>query len=407
MTYVTWKLEHNSWNGTGWSGTTTTLTDCFDILVEASIGEGKDSFQFKIENFNNTYDNFFKTQDKITIYRVANTSTIGAGDVIMVGSINSAQNESSGTSNIIRVSGYNWSESIMSSLTFVDINGLTPPQAIEAAINNARTTNTNITVTWDNTNPSTKNGGGSFPLIYKRYYNVPLNKMIEEVSSNVYTDDGVYIWWVGNDNKLKWKHVDYGNTDTFNASTDERLSIKDTIDTKDVRNYIILKGGSDPAGKPIQSKQINFPSVSRFGNKYYIATGQTTTAQNLNAMDIPDTNATDRFPTTYPFDTAWKKKSTGLPVTVNSDSEYVAAIRAEAQDLLDAEAKRIAETLGKGKLKVDITFVAGTKPWLITDRITVTLPRLFSSFKVLRVAEAQYGTTQDTFSLEEDIGTVI
>ncbi len=406
MAYVTWKVERYASTGANtWSSTPETLTDVYDIDVQMSLGEGKDSFAMKLVNFNGVYNNYFKPQDKLVISRVTNSTSVGVNDAIMTGAIKNLPNESSGRSSIIRLEGYNFSESIMSAITFVDINTLTPPAAIQQAILNAKSIGA-LGLTWDTTNPTLKKDTVSaFPTFSKSYKNVTLLKVLEECSSNQFTQDGAYYWWVTYDNKLKWKPNTTGAVYSFNAASDDHLSIKDGVDTNEVRNYFILKGGRDPAGKSIQVKYIDYASANKHGNKYYINTAQTATAETLYSQDFP-VGSTSVIPSAFPFTTKWLSQETNATVTVNSASEYVEAIRDEIKYRLDKEARALAEVLGKGKLKVDVVFPAGLKTWQLADQINCTLPRIFSGTKVMRVKEIQYGTDRDVFSLEEDVGSI-
>jgi hypothetical protein len=406
MAYVNWKLERNAFSNNAWSPTTELLDEYYDVLLDVKAGDGRDSFNFKVTNFNSEYDNYFQPNDKITISRVVNSTTVSTNDVKMVGTIINVPDDNTGTQSLIRVEGYNFSEAIMSSLVFIDLVDKTPPQAIQEALNNVALNNPNFSVTWHPDNLTVNSTGGSFPTFTKRYFYVPLKKIVEEVSSAQFTADGTYNWWVDSQNRFVWKSNALGSTYDFDVATDEHTKIKTGKDTKDVKNFIILKGGRDPAGKPIQTVYQDYTSSNKHGLKFMVAVSNTTVAENLNEQDIPDKNAPSRFPTAYPFTTSWRRIATGLTVTVTNDTEYVQAIRAEVRARLTLEAKEIAELRKYGKLKVDVEFQAGVKTWLLGDKINATIPSLQSTVKQLRVKEIQYSTTMDTFSLEEDVGSL-
>jgi hypothetical protein len=408
MSYVTWKLDRYAFLGTNvWSGSATTLTEFQDLDVQVSLGAGKDSFAFKVTNWNDSFSNYFKAQDRVVISRVTNTTSVTASDVIMDGVVKSVPTDTSGKNNTLRIEGYNFSEAIMAAITFTDVNGLTPPQAIQQALSASKALGVvgGTGITWDNTNRTTKKDGSAFPTITKSYKNYTLLKVMEELSSPKFTEDGAYYWWITADNKLKWVPNTSGTEYTFNQATGEQVKIKTKIDTDDVRNYFILKGGRDPAGKAIQKKHIDYVSANKHGNKFYIATSQTATSESLTRQDF-GASATSTIPSSFPFTTVWKSQQTGAVVTVANGGEYVTAIRNEVEYRLGLEAEELARLYGKGKLKVDISFIGGSVAWALSDRINCTIPILSSTIKTLRVVEIQYGTDTDVYSLEEDIGTI-
>jgi hypothetical protein len=96
----------------------------------------------------------------------------------------------------------------------------------------------------------------------------------------------------------------------------------------------------------------------------------------------------------------------GSYVTVTTETEYKEVLREEAITLLKAEAQEIINRTKYGKLKVDISVRAGSKSWLLGDRINCTIPKIGTAPKILRVKEIQYTSDIDTYSLEEDIGTL-
>jgi len=137
--------------------------------------------------------------------------------------------------------------------------------------------------------------------------------------------------------------------------------------------------------------------------------------------DLYDANK--RFPTSYPFTTTWKSNITatvnginmvkGNNVTVpntgdidSDNTDYNAVLRTHVKSLLEDECNEIIRNTKFGKLKLDITFKAGVKDWILGERIEVTAPELFNDKKTLRITEIQYTTSTDMFSLEEDFGTI-
>jgi hypothetical protein len=296
-------------------------------------------------------------------------------------------------------------------------------QIIKGALESLQLQNSNFTVTWSTSNPLLykKDTTTSFPTYTKKYFYKPLSKVIEEMLSDVYTQDGAYIWWVDRDNKLQIRANTTGSSYSYDPTTDfDTVAYKDGRDVSQVRNFIILKGGLDPSNKPIQVVYQEYTSISKHGMKYFFAVSDTVNAQNLNQQDVGQVDSTDRYPTSYPFQTVWVASYTktveGVSVTEGSrvtipntgdpDTKYREVLREEIRTRLMKQAKEIAENTAFGKLQIDLSFTAGSKGWLLGDRIQCTIPRLGVVNKELRVKEIQKTTELDTYSLEEDLGTI-
>lgn len=420
MSYVKWKVQRNAFSGTTWSETTTDVVDFYDPILEVNAGDKKDSFSLKLNNPNGIYDNVYQPNDKLTISRVTNSDSFSTDDIKMIGVIRDVPTDSSGSKDEVRLEGYNFSEAITTALVFYDAaTNKSPLEIVKEAISTVALQNSNFAVTWDTTNNPLlykKDGTTLFPTLKKRYFYVPLSKVIEEMLSDKYTEDGTYMWWVDNENKFQVRSNAGGDAYSYNIETDtDTINYKDGKDIKDVKNFIILKGGTDPSGKQLQVVLRDYSSISKHGMRYYYAVSQNTYAENLNKLDVGK-ESTTRYPTTYPFTTNWKASYTGTvegvsvvegnTIEVTSDLEYKEVLREEALTQLKAEAQQIIDGTKFGKLKVDITVRAGSKDWLLGDRITCTIPKISDLPKVLRVREIQYTSDTDTYSLEEDIGTL-
>lgn len=421
MSYVTWKIQRNAFTGTTWSGTTTDVVDFYDPVLEVNAGDKKDSFAFKLNNPNGVYDNVFQPNDKLTISRVTNTASFGSSDIKMIGVIRDIPTDSSGMKDELRLEGYNFSEAVTTALVFYDAaTNKSPLEIVKECIASVALQNTNFGIEWDTVNNPllNKKDGTPFTTLKKRYFYVPLSKVIEEMLSDKFTEDGSYLWWVDNNNKFQVRSNAGGSEHDYNLSTDtDTVNYKDGKDIKDVKNFIILKGGTDPSGKQIQAVLRDYSSISRHGMKFYYAISQNTYAENLNKLDV-GADATDRYPTSLPgsFVTQWNASYTatvegvsvtkGSAVTVTTKLQYKEVLREEALTKLREEAQQIIDGTKYGKLKVDITVRSGSKTWLLGDRINCTIPKLSSLPKMLRVREIQYTTDTDTYSLEEDVGTL-
>lgn len=431
MGYTTWKIEKVPFTGTSFStGDTETVTEYFDPILSVNLGDGKDSFSFKMPNGRGQYNNYFGNADKINIYRVVNNLTVPTTtEPKMVGIVRDIPNEYTGRKRQLKIKGYNFSESLMEALVFVDGTTKTPPEVLEEAINSIRSFNDNFSVTWKNSNPTSKLGGGAFPVVGKRYFYVPMKKVLEELSTSAYTDDGQYYWYVNESNEIVWKKGQDYTTGTFSETTDKFLSLKVGRDTKDVKNYLIVKGGTTPSGRIIQTYVPDYSSIAKNGFKFYIIVDENKYASEKNEQDIAKSYGNQGSPDRYPnlstsFITTWRyfgkartlTNGTALinnsQVTINTGNEgqnkvdYNEAIYWAAYESLVQRAKSILETTSKGRIEVEIAKRPWQTEWGLGQVIACTLLEFGSVQKEFRVQEIQYSTNIDTYTLKEDIGTL-
>ncbi len=214
--------------------------------------------------------------------------------------------------------------------------------------------------------------------------------------------------------------------------------MKLTKDTKDVRNYFILKGGMDPENHQITVPYVNWTSVAGNGRKYMIVADAQTqnTAKELIDEDLAQSysiedkgSLTSNYPSEIDagssFTTAWTASATyttkkesisvtkGSTVTINTGTAagnkraYVEVIRTEVKERLKVIGAAYANNLQYGKLRVDLEFEPGEKAWGLGDVITCTIGTINNNEPTeMRINQIQYTTNADIYSLEEDIGTI-
>lgn len=412
MSYVFWKLERYPLNsdGTGWESTPVDVTTFYDPTVTVNLGDARDTFSFKVTNFNSESSNYFKPNEKITIYRKVNSSTVASSDVLMVGSIQNTPEEVSGKKNMIRVEGANFSETILSAIVFFDPQdqGLNIPRGINAALLAASIYNTSFGVTWDtafNGDPATitRSDGTAFPNVNEKWYNKPIKNFLEKYSTNDATGDGNYYYYVTNENKLRWKRKEDSPSYSFDASTAKHKSFRITKDLKDVKNWIILKGGISPKGAAIQTRVHDISSIAKNGIKPYILVNNAKYAETLLKGDLNAQGVTGFSDMSFSpaFTPSW---SGG--VSYASADLYDAALVAYVKERIRLDGEAFLQARAKGKLKVDISFSPGEVTWGLGEVIACTIPSLSDEAKNMRVDEIVYGTEMDTYTLVEDIGSI-
>jgi len=429
MGYVTWKLEYEQKTGDEY-GTPEGLTRFADPLITVNLGEKKDNFKFTSVNFSTDNDNKFNPNDRITVSRALNTTIVDEDDLLMTGIVQDSPEELAFNKDTSIIKGYNYSESVSTAMVFVDASGKRLDEALQLALTKAG--GGTLTVEWDSANPSKKRDGVTdFPLVTEKWFNWTLKKILEQYSSETYTEDGQYYWYITKENKLRW----YSRFDpsfdrgiTFDSTSDGYQIFKSGKDISGVKNHIINKGGTTPSGNPVRFIKQDYSSINKHGRKYFFNISKSANAETINSDDMLSSwgdlyDANKRFPTSYPFTTTWKSNITatvnginmvkGNNVTVpntgdidSDNTDYNAVLRTHVKSLLEDECNEIIRNTKFGKLKLDITFKAGVKDWILGERIEVTAPELFNDKKTLRITEIQYTTSTDMFSLEEDFGTI-
>lgn len=420
MVYVTWKLDWTPYVNNTWTATPEVIDNPRDILVRVALGETKDSFGFRSTNFNGKNNFKFNPNDRINIYRIVNNDLTDSTNILMTGTVKEDSGEFTGTQDTSKIDGYNYSELVAGAITFVDAREKTIPEAIQLALTKVGNQG-DFKVTWHPDNKSVRTNGSAFPNPSEPWFNWSLKRILEKYSAAVATEDGAYFWYVTNDNKLRWFSQNDGtaiNNYVFNTATDPVKTIKYGKDTKDVKNHIIIRGGRGPDGKGIQESVVDYQSVARHGRKFMFITSPVNYAEDIIAADTRGSDS--RYPEDYTgFVTTWEylgsevivvegiTMTPGQKVTgISTPKQYNACVRQQVKKILRRDANETLTYYKFGKLKIDLSFQAATKTWVLGDLITSTIPTANISSKVLRITEIQYSTTVDTYSLVEDKGSI-
>jgi len=401
MTLMEWKFDYTPADATVSSAT---LEEFYDPMVRVKAGDGKDSFEFKVNNIDGDYDLYYTPNSKIEISRrVYSVDAWSSSDVLMNGAIRQVPQTIDANRDLLRINGYNYSESVGGVLIFVDggTSGTPIVQFLQNSVNTAKLRNPSFPLSWHPDNPTTTSTGGAFPSVTDKVFNKTLNYALEKYSKNEYTGDGEYYYYVDSNNFLIWAKRDGVVSHSFVESTAEHKSIKVSKDINDVKNYVIVKGGYDSNINSIQTYVADYSSIGKNGFKYYIFTDETKTAENNLNADKDKAGVAKMEDASYPFVPTWD-----ITVSATNYDDYVDEFRAYHKELLKSIGLAFIETRKNGKLKVDITFQAGLQSWTLGQLVDVTISSLSVGAKPMRIEEIQYSTTTDTFTLVEDIGTI-
>lgn len=418
MVYTTWKFERYARTGDSvWSSTAVDITDAYDPVVRMAIGEGRDTFEFKLQNFNGEWSNGWVIGDKLKIYYKVNSSSIESSDLLLQGIVVDIPFDVTGKQDFLRIKGNNYTETLMNALVFYDPgnSGQPIPGFLEGAINSIGLFNDDFKITWNASNPSVKSTGDAFPTIYDKWFYKSALKLLENYSNNSETDDGNYYWYINESNELVWRRKTDSANFTFNTAINDYKGLKIKKDTKGIVNFIIAKGGIDPSGDAITVKRDDPVSRAKHGFKYKLITLSATAENDLIQQDKKALgNNTPISPSNYPSTTGWVATATldsgptmtpGSTVTVSSWTEYINAYRTEIKYRLGKQSKEYMDAHKYGKLQVELEFANG-KGWGLGDVVQVTIPEIDADSKPMRVADIEYTMNSERYVLEEDEGTI-
>jgi len=396
VTKVTYKLLLFPKSGTGWSSTSTTITNFYGVQTNDSVGSGKDRFSFRVKDNSLGID----YEDKIEIYRITSGSTFTSDDLLMSGVVRTVTPKSSFAVSEVSISGYNYSESVMSGLVFVDAIDLTVPEMFKQAIISLQTASKNFSVTWDDTNPTAKTDLSPFPVVGETLFNKPFRELLDKYSRSDRTEDGNYHWYVSKDNKLVWNHNKDATSGYFDETDSVYTSLSVSKDVNDVKNYVVVKGGYDPKGRVLQTRCANYPSISKHGFKYYILTSETKTGASVLDLDMTDAGVDDMADASYPFTPRW---STTAATSYNN---YSNLFNTYMMGWLEKLGDSFIDGHKNGKLKVTVVFKPANHSYVAGNAIQCTFSNSIVSDGKMRVNEINRTLDSDIVIFEEDEGSL-
>jgi len=314
------------------TSTETDITEAIDVSTREGIETTVDSFSFRISG-RGLGSIYIDVEDAIKIYfgrgRSAPTS------LIMDGIVNSIKYESTNKGDLYVISGVNKLEHIMNNVIpaayrATDTTGPnTASQIIEDLIDKVNMFNDGLKTKWTNI-------GKTVTATTKKidYYEMdkPIYHHIEQLSTNEYTGNGTYVYYLDSSNNFVWKlrpSDDAGQeTGTIEEGKD-MLNIKLEKGIFNIINALIINCGTDVSGRKITTYKINSPSIGKHGFKWkYVS--KTNYASNYIAAN---TGATDSEVRDYARREAkgWAEdalKILGAPrykatIEVRGDSSYV------------------------------------------------------------------------------------
>jgi len=345
-----------------------TNIDVLSLKVSYGIENVKDVFSFKLIDKNNSYE--FDLDDTINIY----LHYVGEEEVlVMNGIIEEIGNTANEKNNITTIKGASIMEVLLNHQLPADYDNQTADFMIQNLLARSRDieTNPNKKINWDGSNSST-----SLTKDYHTQYK-PLSEHLEVLSSNEYTGDGQYIYYLDMEtNSLIWKAKSSFISGTIDYGTNT-ISQNRTKSSDETLNFIIVNCGKDMEGASIHTYKINTTSIGKYGARYKYEVWEEISNELRNTR--PD-------------------------LTGNNQNFRDAAIE-EAK--LRANKKINLQSKGINK---DVIIIPGSTNYSPGDKFNISLPHsgwTLTNRKELRLMEVEHNFDKSgwwtTLSFEEDV----
>jgi hypothetical protein len=379
-----------------WSATPVLVPEAFGVAVNLSEGEKNDSFSFKVPNPRDTYADYFTQQDRINIHLSKNLASSSSDNLIMNGLIKGveARNDSSGK--YILIKGVNYSEISTGAIGFYTNTNINVMEFLEGFLGSVNNKNPNFPITWDTNNPTVKGDEvTAFPKLLDagqvKEFDKSLYSILNKYLTDEYTEDGGYYWYISNTNTLVIKRKSPVISATLTEGVDFKVSRVTVGD--DIANYVVVKCGLDPAGRPITTRYDDPISRNKYGFKYAMI--ERTIGQDL--ITEQGFGAGIQYPSSYNYTTTWGE-------TVSTDAEWVQAVRVESRIRGEKAGKSFSDLRRKGLITVSMEFPP-TNDYSIGQTISVNLPSYSLTNRKLRIKQITYSIYSTDITAYEEATT--
>ena len=382
-----------------WETTGQDITQFFNKIIKRASGSKKDTFKFSLMNSYNKYYTAGATiekGDRIKIYQ--NSSNTFTDTELLIDGVVTAIKNQNDTSKMLTIEGKSRTEQFLEGLTFISNDTLlTPAEILENALNFHNNNNENFQVTWSNTNPSAKSDSTAFPTYYVEDFYKPMVQLFEKYSSNEYTKDGQYFYYINDDNEVIWNKKLTSSSSTLTESQCESVAINDNSDF--VLNSIVINCGLSPGGKRVRTYYFDYDSRAQNGAKWKYLTSTNRIVNDLlqaerNKNPSSFDNDNSVFPNSYPYTARWGSSA-------SSDSTWDDIVTEEAKRKGLEEGKAYAQGVNQSRLNVTAR-MPFNKDYEIMEVITCTFPSHNVNGKLLRVTDIQYTDYNTIYTLLED-----
>lgn len=418
------KLDENSWD------TSYAIFNLSDFDESEGLETNKDRFSITFDNQNNGNTYAFNIDDRVEIYLWSGTGAATSNDLVIDGIITEVDYTTNDSGKVIKITGANRTQQLLGSLVLLTYtnNNTKPHEAIQEILNQVNNNNQafssahpryidsdSSTLKETKSDGSTEFPTSNFVINYKTAY-----EAIKQVSSDEYTGDGEYVFWIDRNNKLNWtwKSVQIQSGYEF-IEGDNVEDITVQVGTWGLFNHVIVDVGKDCYGHGNHHLQLNPQSIIEAGAKWKFLDRAAISVNLIEEQFQADTSLwttdssgdrTENFPIGYNFtmtfneiDSSFQEQTNSW--TVASDNGFNTAIRKRSR----FEGKKIGKAFldhnGEIGYKVSIT-MKGTLDFEKGLLAQVTAISAGISDKLLRVMEVSHSFNTKGWitklNLEED-----
>lgn len=365
MAFHSYKIElYGKLSNGSYTTTAVELDEIININLNYQLGTNADGFSFGFVNYNNLLFEQIKIDDKIKIYGTLDGTTY---TLLFDGIVNEKTNNVGIDNKLVNITGLNLLEKMFNSL--VSTTGESVQKTASFWIkniidqvnsfnglgnNNRRIFYTTSDGTSDPNDPNARVYASA--TINQTTTNISFSrslekafKLIEELSSNDFTSNGQYYFYLDEYNYFHWKPKPENVTSELDWGT-SIVSHRTKKGMYNVVNYIIMNCGKSPYGSSILNFDYRVDSINKFGWKVKLLTRESI-AGTMREEERKKTTFWDdgeEFPNSYPYTTSWNE-------TVNSDSEYNSSFVENAWSVSKSVMSGIFDHTTGASYKVDAT----------------------------------------------------
>jgi len=231
------------------------VTDVQKIRVNYGIDAIKDTFTIELSDTTNKYNIDINDRIKIYLYYLGNSEVL-----VMDGLVTELKNKAEEGRNTLTVKGNNILEILLNHQVRANFSSSTASSIIQNLLQRASENQpSNRQISWNAGNDTTT----KVVSYYSEYK--PVFEHIEKLSSDEYTGDGQYIFYLDqSDNSLVWKRRPTTISGTISYAT-HTISISRVKNANEVVNFYLINCGKDLNGNSIHTYKVNTTSIGKLG----------------------------------------------------------------------------------------------------------------------------------------------
>ncbi len=402
------------------------LLNVTSIDVNVGMDSTKDSWTLKVPNQNRGSVGDIEFDDRVELYFYTGSTPVSS-DLIISGNVNQIENSINNEDNTFTIEGSNRTEELLNVLVQLafskaekDISQVV--QEIIDKVNNQNRVTAGDDGFISTDIQQTKDDGSAFPKkVYMAAYK-PAYELIENFSTDEYTKDGAYMFWMDSNNTFHWrsKKTKLSSDDyKFSEVGDNIRELNIEEGNWNVYNSVIVDVGEDCNGHGNQTLAYNPRSMVEAGTKWKFLDVSSTTPELITteAENHPakwstgsDGEPTEMFPNSYPYTCSFPKLDSSYETTssnwvVSNDNDFNLAIRRTAR--LDGKEKGQSFLSKHGEIsyRMDLQ-LNGTNAYQMGEIAEITAPSYNLQNQRVRIKEISHNFSNEgwitVLNCEED-----